>query len=459
MTQLQPKVHFIAIGGSAMHNLAIALHKKGYIVTGSDDAIAEPSKSRLQGYGLLPENIGWFPEKITSDLDAIILGMHARIDNPELLKAQELGLKIYSYPEYVYEQSKDKQRVVIAGSHGKTTITSMILHVLKYHNRDFDYLVGAQIEGFDTMVRLTEDAPLIVIEGDEYLSSPIDSRPKFLHYHHHIGLVSGIAWDHINVFPTLDMYVRQFDHFADSSPKGGTLVFCEDDDLASVICKKEREDVTALGYSAHKNEITNGQTYLITKDKEKIPVQVFGEHNMRNINGAKTICARIGFTDKMFYDAISTFKGAANRLEILAQNDKTTVFKDFAHAPSKLKATCKAVKKQFPARRLVACLELHTFSSLNKDFINQYEKTFNAPDEAIVYYNEEVLKHKNLAMLSPEEVKKAFGRDDLKVITDSQVLQDLLQGRDWKNTNLLMMSSGTFGGMDLKAFAKELTNK
>jgi UDP-N-acetylmuramate: L-alanyl-gamma-D-glutamyl-meso-diaminopimelate ligase len=458
MTQPQPKVHFIAIGGSAMHNLAIALHKKEYKVTGSDDAIAEPSLGRLQGYGLLPESIGWFPEKITTDLDAVILGMHARVDNPELLKAQELGLRIYSYPEYVHEQSKDKQRVVIAGSHGKTTITSMILHVLKYHKKDFDYLVGAQIEGFDTMVRLTEEAPVIIIEGDEYLSSPIDSRPKFLHYHHHIGLVSGVAWDHINVFPTLDMYVRQFDHFADSSPKGGTLIYCEEDDLASVICKKEREDVTAIEYGTHKNEIVNGQTYLINKDKEKIAVEVFGEHNMRNISGARAVCSRIGITDKMFYEAISSFKGAANRLEILAKNESTTVFKDFAHAPSKLKATCKAVKKQFPDRKLVACLELHTFSSLNKNFISQYSKTFNAPDEAIVYYNEEVLKHKKLEMLSPDEVKKAFGREDLRVITNSKALQELLRGHGWKNTNLLMMSSGTFDGMNLRSFAKELTN-
>jgi UDP-N-acetylmuramate: L-alanyl-gamma-D-glutamyl-meso-diaminopimelate ligase len=455
MNPKRQKVHFIAIGGSAMHNLALALHQKGFIVTGSDDEIFEPSRTRLENAGILPEKTGWFPEKISADLDAVILGMHARIDNPELIKAQELGLKIYSYPEYVYQQAIDKQRIVIAGSHGKTTITSMILHVLKYFNRKFDYLVGAQIEGFDLMVKLTEDAPIIIIEGDEYLSSPIDKTPKFLHYHHHIGLMSGIAWDHINVYPSFDEYVKQFDLFADSSPKGGTLVFCEDDDLVSVICRKERDDVQGIPYTAHKHEIIDGQTYLVTKTG-KIPVQVFGKHNMRNLCGAKTVLSKLGVTDEMFYEAIQSFKGASNRLEVLEKTDDTIVFKDFAHAPSKLKATTSAVKKQFPDNELVAILELHTFSSLSKEFLGQYKDTFKSADLPVVYYNPKTLEHKKLDPISPEDVVKAFNNDKLKVFTENEALKEFLLNTKWKGKNLLLMSSGNFGGFNLKELAKEI---
>lgn len=453
-----PKVHFIAIGGSAMHNLALALGKKGYTVTGSDDEIFEPSRTRLSAAGILPEKMGWFPEKITADLDAVILGMHARKDNPELTKALEMGLKIYSYPEFIYQQSEDKQRIVITGSHGKTTITSMILHVLKHFNRKFDYLVGAQLEGFDTMVKLSEDAPVIIIEGDEYFSSPLDPTPKFLHYKHHIGLMSGIAWDHINVYPTYDDYVRQFETFADSTPKAGTLIYSEEDDLVTVICRKERDDVQRLEYSAHKHVIKNGITYLKT-DSEDIELKIFGKHNLTNLSGAKAVCLKIGITDKMFYDAIQSFKGASNRLEILEKNEDTIIFRDFAHAPSKLNATSNAVKNQFPERELIAVLELHTFSSLNKAFLPNYRDTFDAPDQSIVYFNPETLKHKKLPEISAEEVKKAFHTTGLKVFTNNEDLKAELLKVNWKNKNLLFMSSGNFGGINIKEFAGKIINK
>ena len=455
MSSLNQKVHFIAIGGSAMHNLALALHQKGFQITGSDDEIFEPSKSRLQKAGILPENIGWFPEKITSDLDAVILGMHARTDNPELIKAQELGIRIYSYPEYIYKQSEDKQRVVIAGSHGKTTITAIILHVLKFHKREFDYMVGAMIEGFDTMVKLTNEAPVIIIEGDEYFTSPIDRVPKFLHYHHHIGLISGIAWDHINVYPTFDEYVQQFEAFADASPKGGILIFSENDDLAAFICRKERDDVSRIEYDAHKNDIVNGQTYLVS-DFGKIPVQIFGKHNMKNISGAQAVCNKLGISDEMFYKAITSFKGAANRLEILDKNYSTVVFKDFAHAPSKVKATTNAVKKQYDRKDLVAVLELHTFSSLSKEFLLNYKDTFKSADFPIVYFNPETLKHKKLPEISEKDVRESFNDKDIKIFNDSDTLVKHLKSIDWSNKNLLLMSSGNFGGVNLKELAKEI---
>jgi UDP-N-acetylmuramate: L-alanyl-gamma-D-glutamyl-meso-diaminopimelate ligase len=439
-----------------MHNLAIALHRKGYLVTGSDDEIVEPSKGRLQQLDLLPAAIGWFPEKIHAGLQAVILGMHARIDNPELLKAQALGIRIYSYPEYIYSQCEDKQRVVIAGSHGKTSITSMILHVLRFHQRKFDYVVGARLEGFETTVKLTEAAPVVIIEGDEYLSSPLDRRPKFLHYRHHVGLISGIAWDHINVYPTFEAYVRQFEEFADTTPKSGTLIYDETDDLVAVICRKERDDVTSMEYNIHPHVIRNGQTFLLTAESDEIPVRVFGEHNMKNINGARTVCNKIGISDPRFYEAIQTFTGAANRLELLGQNATTTVYKDFAHAPSKLEATTHAVKQQFTDRQLVACLELHTFSSLNKYFLGQYRDTFNDADLSIVYYNPHTLEHKRLENLSEAEVQKAFNNPALLVFTDSKKLVDFLLQQQWQQKNLLLMSSGNYNGTDLKALAAKV---
>jgi UDP-N-acetylmuramate: L-alanyl-gamma-D-glutamyl-meso-diaminopimelate ligase len=454
MSDIHKKVHFIAIGGSAMHNLALALHEKGLIVSGSDDEIFEPSRSRLEKAGIMPSALGWFPEKITPDIEAVILGMHARKDNPELQKAKELGIQIFSYPEYIYQQSIDKQRIVIGGSHGKTSITAMILHVLQYFKRDFDYMVGAQLEGFNTMVRLS-DAPIIIIEGDEYLTSPIDLTPKFLHYHHHIGLISGIAWDHINVFPTFEEYVKQFDAFADSTPKGGTLIYCDHDPVAAVIGSKEREDVQSVEYRAHKNEILNGITYLVNGNKN-YPLQVFGKHNMKNISAAKTVLQKLGISDVMFYEAIQSFKGAANRLEMLAQGKSTTVYKDFAHAPSKLKATTNAVKKQFSKRKLVAVLELHTFSSLNKNFLSQYKDSFKSADDPIVYYNPHTVEHKKLEHISAEEVVEAFNNPKLKVYTDSIKLREYLLHLDWTKTNLLLMSSGNFDGINLKDLAKKI---
>ena len=448
------KIHFISIGGSVMHNLAIELHLKGYLITGSDDEIYEPSASRLAKYELLPAITGWFPEKITEDLEAVILGMHARRDNPELAKAKELGLKIYSYPEYIFEQSVNKQRVVIAGSHGKTTITSMILHVLKFNNRIFNYLVGAQIEGFDNMVKLADEAPLIVIEGDEYFTSPLDPTPKFMHYQPHIALISGIAWDHFNVFPTWELYVKQFELLADSLPKAGAIIYDETDDMLDVIGQKERPDVINTPYNIHPNKIVDGKTILVTAEHGEVPVLVFGDHNMKNISGARAVCERVGLTDGEFYNAIQTFKGAAKRMELLGKNETTNVYRDFAHAPSKVGATTSALKEQFPDRTLVAVAELHTFSSLNKAFLKQYRRKLNAADVAVVYFNPLTIEHKKLEPLSEEDIQLAFKRDDLKIFTDSKKLEAFLKGQNWDNSNLLLMSSGTFGEMDLESLVE-----
>ncbi len=439
-----------------MHNLAIELKRKGFTITGSDDEIYEPSRTRLASHGLLPEEIGWFPEKVTTDLEAVILGMHARQDNPELLKAQELGLKVYSYPEFIFEQSKDKQRIVVAGSHGKTSITSMILHVLRYNQRKCNYLVGAQLEGFDNMVRLDEDSPMIIVEGDEYLTSPLDPTPKFLHYQAHIALISGIAWDHFNVFPTWEAYVKQFELLADSLPKAGVIIFDETDDMLDVIGQKERPDVTKIPYEAHPYKVVNGQTFLKTKSQGDVPLLVFGEHNMKNISGARIVCERLGITDEEFYRAIQAFKGASNRLELLGKNDQTIIYKDFAHAPSKVEATTRAVKEQFPKRKLVACAELHTFSSLNKTFLSQYRDKFEAADVAVVFYNPQTIEHKRLEPITEQDIRTAFKRNDLKVFTEKEPLQEFLRSQSWQNANLLMMSSGTFGGLDLKALAAEI---
>jgi UDP-N-acetylmuramate: L-alanyl-gamma-D-glutamyl-meso-diaminopimelate ligase len=449
------KVHFIAIGGSAMHNLAISLFKKGYQVTGSDDEIFEPSRSRLDKYGILPKYHGWNSNMITSDLDAVILGMHARSDNPELQKAKELGLKIYSYPEYLYEQTKDKTRIVIGGSHGKTTITSMIMHVLKFHNKKFDYMVGAQIDGFETMVSLTEDAPIAVFEGDEYLSSPIDPRPKFHLYKPHIALISGIAWDHINVFPTFEKYKEQFKIFIEKIEKEGSLLYYKHDENLLDIVKSTSATIEKIGYAAHAYTKHNNQTFLIDLDKE-IPIKVFGEHNLQNISGAQLVCDKIGISDEDFYNAISEFKGAAKRLEVLAQNDYTTIFRDFAHSPSKLQATVKAVKDQFQQRKLIAVMELHTFSSLNANFLKEYRGAMESADIAIVYYNPEVIKHKKLEDITPAQVKDAFHKKNLVVYTDQKELKEYLTHTNLMNHNLLLMSSGNFSGIDLQEFSNNL---
>lgn len=449
------KVHFIAMGGSAMHNLAIALHKKGFTVTGSDDVFTEPSKSRLEKFGLLPVSEGWDAGKITSDLDAVILGMHAKVDNPELLEAQQKGIKIYSYPKYIYEQSRNKTRVVIGGSHGKTTITSMILHVLKEASRNFDYLVGAQLEGFDTMVKLTEDAPLIIIEGDEYLSSPIDRRPKFHLYKSNIGVISGIAWDHINVFPTFDIYLEQFALFIDTIEANGKLIYCNRDEVLKQMVKTHHTCVEKIAYSLPSYKITNGTTFLIDQNQE-YPLQVFGEHNLLNLEAAKTVCVELGIETEVFYKAIRSFKGAAKRLELIGSNHTTNIYKDFAHSPSKLLATIRAVKHQFPNRKLIACIELHTFSSLNKAFLQQYAGSMNAADEAIVFIHQLTFTQKNVEPYTISVVKEAFKKDNLSFFNDATSLFSYLKQLNYKDTNLLLMSSGTFAGTDLTVFAEKI---
>jgi len=448
-------IHFIAIGGSAMHNLAIALHKKGYNVTGSDDEIFEPSKSRLEKYGLLPSVVGWQPQLIEACPDVIILGMHARNDNPELVKAQELGLKIYSYPEYLFEQTKDKTRVVIGGSHGKTTTTSMIMHVLKACNVGFDYMVGANLEGFETMVELTSENKIAVFEGDEYLSSPIDMRPKFHHYFPHIALLTGIAWDHINVFPTFEGYVDQFRIFANMIEKGGSLIYFNGDEYLNQIASEISAQINILPYTTHPNLVEGNHTQLVFGGKN-IPLQIFGDHNLQNTAGAKLVCQQLGISDEQFYEAISTFGGSARRLEVIAENENCTVFYDFAHSPSKLKATTSAVKNQFSDRELVAVMELHTFSSLKKEFLPQYNLAMESADVAYVYFDPHTIEHKKLEPISADEVQKAFGGSNLKVFTDSDLLFNELRSFDWTGQNLLIMSSGNFSGKDIKAFGKSV---
>jgi UDP-N-acetylmuramate: L-alanyl-gamma-D-glutamyl-meso-diaminopimelate ligase len=449
------KVHFIAIGGSAMHNLAIALHNKGFDVSGSDDVLFEPSRTRLAKYGILPQQDGWYPEKINSTIDAVILGMHARADNPELLKAQELGLKIYSYPEYVYEQSKSKLRVVIGGSHGKTTITSMILHVLQQAGKQFDYLVGAQLAGFETMVKLT-DAPIIVIEGDEYLASPIDRRPKFHLYKANIGVISGIAWDHINVFPTFESYIEQFRLFIKTIQPGGTLIYSKTDEILDETVNADiSKDIEKVPYQLPQYQINNGVTSIIDNGKS-YPLEVFGEHNLLNTEAARLVCEQLGITAGNFYQAITTFKGAARRLELLGKNQSTNIYKDFAHSPSKLRATIQAVKNQFLDRKLVACIELHTFSSLNKDFLNQYAGTLNDAAEAIVFIDRKTFEQKKMEPYDALVVKKAFAKEDLLFFNDPAALKKHLEEIKMNGKNLLLMSSGNFGGFDLTALANNI---
>jgi UDP-N-acetylmuramate: L-alanyl-gamma-D-glutamyl-meso-diaminopimelate ligase len=450
-------VHFIAIGGSAMHNLAISLYKKGYQISGSDDEIFEPSRSRLEKYNILPQKLGWYPDKINQHLDAVILGMHARNDNPELKKARELNLKIYSYPEYLYEQTRDKIRVVIGGSHGKTTITSMIMHVLKFHQKNFDYMVGAQIEGFETMVSLTENAPVAIFEGDEYLSSAIDPRPKFHLYKPHIAVINGIAWDHINVFPTFDAYKKQFVRLIELIQSKGKLFYYEHDAVLNDMVKKASPSIKKSSYTMHPYKIKNGQTFLVQKNKA-IPVKIFGEHNLQNMSAAKLVCNELSISDHEFYEAIATFKGASKRLEKIAQNESTIIFKDFAHSPSKLKATINAVKNQYPEKKLVAVMELHTFSSLNRRFLQEYNGSMNKADIPVVYYNPKVIQHKKLDPLSKKEVVASFANNHLMAFTEQEQMVNYLKGIDITHTSLLFMSSGNFSGLDIDAFAHELLN-
>ena len=442
------KIHFIAIGGSAMHNLALALHHKGYTITGSDDVIFEPSKTRLFDKGLLPEEFGWFPEKIHSGLDAVILGMHAKPDNPELLKAQKLGISIYSYPEFLYEQSKNKTRVVIGGSHGKTTITSMILHVLSYHDKQADYMVGAQLDGFDRMVHLTEENDFIVLEGDEYLSSPIDRRPKFHLYKPNIALLSGIAWDHINVFPTFENYVEQFRVFVDSIVKGGSITYNEEDLEVKRVVEASENAIRKFPYSTPEYFVEGGRTFLETPEGP-MPIEVFGKHNLNNLAGAKWVCQNMGVDEDDFYEAIATFKGASKRLEKIAEGASCVMYKDFAHSPSKVAATTKAVKEQYPDRKLIACLELHTYSSFNPEFLKEYKGALSAADNASVFYLPESVKIKKLKEVTPQQISDAFQQNDLQVFTNATAFKDFVFEQGFDNSVLLLMSSGNYGGLDL----------
>lgn len=438
-----------------MHNLALALHKKGDVITGSDDAIFEPSKSRLESKGLLPKEFGWFEDKITTNIDAVILGMHAKPDNPELLKATKLGLKIYSYPEFLYEQSKDKTRVVIGGSHGKTTITSMILHVMNYHDVEVDYMVGAQLDGFENMVHLTTENEFIVLEGDEYLSSPIDRRPKFHLYKPNIALLSGIAWDHINVFPTFENYVEQFSIFTDSLINGGIMVYNEEDDMVKDIVEKSENSIKKYQYTTPNYRIENGTTYIETTFGE-MPLEFFGIHNLQNMAGAKWICQHMGIGEDEFYEAIASFKGASKRLEKVAENETTVIFKDFAHSPSKVEATATAVKNQYVKRKLIACLELHTYSSLNAEFLSEYVGALDSADCAVVFYSPHAVEIKKLEKVTELQIKDAFKRGDLIVYTNPSEFKEFLFNQAFENTAVLLMSSGNYGGLDFDALHKHI---
>lgn len=447
-----------------MHNMAICMKLKGHHVTGSDDEINEPSRSRLAKHELLPEQMGWNPDAIDASIDEVILGMHAREDNPELVRARELGLKIYSYPEYLYEQSKEKTRVVIGGSHGKTSITAMVLHVLKHCGIHSDYMVGAQLAGFETMVNVTPDAKFIVLEGDEYLASPIDRRPKFHLYRPHIALLSGIAWDHINVFPTFEMYVEQFSKFIDlieeqprddGDTQPGVLVYCDQDAVLRDVAEKNTNDIVKFPYGVPQHVIREGTTYLIREGRE-IPLLIFGDHNLMNLTGARYVCNAMGVSDEQFDEAIQSFKGAARRLELVEKRGLFNCYKDFAHSPSKLKATTTAVKKQFPDRKVVACMELHTFSSLTAEFLKEYNGAMNAADEAYVYFNPHTIAHKKLPPITEEQVREAFARPDINVSTDSTALMSELQSKNWNNSVLLFMTSGNFDGKDFAEVAASL---
>ena len=442
------KIHFIAIGGSAMHNLAIALKLKGFSITGSDDAINDPSRSRLKKYNLLPQKEGWFSDKITSDIDAVVLGMHAKDDNPELLKAREIGLKIYSYPEFIFNQSKDKIRIVIGGSHGKTSITSLVLHVLSTLNIEYDYMVGAQLDGFEVMVKLTDTSKYIVLEGDEYLSSALDLRPKFHLYKPHIALISGIAWDHINVFKTFENYLKQFEIFINSIEKNGTLVYNELDPELKKLVSSNKSNLNYIPYSIPKHKIIDGISFIDINNR-LYRLKIFGDHNLQNISGALNICKALGVESEDFYNAITSFNGASNRLELVYKSSDTIIFKDFAHSPSKVKATTEAVHKQFPNRKLISFFELHTYSSLNPLFLEKYRDTLKHSDECYIYYSEKNMRIKRLEPIDSELIIRSFNHSSLTVIDNYEKLNKKIYDLDLSNSVLLMMSSGKFGGLDL----------
>ena len=447
------KIHFIAIGGSAMHNLAIALKLKGFSITGSDDAINDPSRSRLNKYNLLPKKEGWFSDKITSDIDAVVLGMHAKDDNPELLKARKIGLKIYSYPEFIFNQSKDKIRIVIGGSHGKTSITSLVLHVLSTLNIEYDYMVGAQLDGFEVMVKLSDTSKYIVLEGDEYLSSALDLRPKFHLYKPHIALISGIAWDHINVFKTFENYLKQFEIFINSIEKNGTLVYNELDPELKKLVSSNKSNLNYIPYSIPKHKIIDGISFIDINNR-LYRLKIFGDHNLQNISGALNICKALGVESEDFYNAITSFNGASNRLELVYKSSDTIIFKDFAHSPSKVKATTEAVHKQFPNRKLISFFELHTYSSLNPLFLEKYRDTLKHSDECYIYYSEKNMRIKRLEPIDSELIIRSFNHSSLTVIDNYEKLNKKIYDLDLSNSVLLMMSSGKFGGLDIDKIKK-----
>ncbi len=452
------KIHIIAIGGSVMHNLAIMLKNNGHIVTGSDDEINDPALSRLITNNLMPPTISWDEKKITPNLDIVVLGMHAKQDNPELLKAQTLNLKVVSYPEFIYELTKNKTRIVVGGSHGKTTITAMILHVMKHCNIEVDYLLGAQLEGYTQSVQITNTSKIAVLEGDEYLASPIDRRPKFHLYKPHIAIISGIAWDHINVFPTFENYLEQFKIFINTIEKNGSLIYYKNDEqLHSIVAQTIHLKINQIPYQVPINHIKEGITY-INVNNTTLPLNIFGNHNLLNLTAAKEACIKIGITEAAFYAAISSFKGASKRLELVFKNNKFTFYKDFAHSPSKLKATINAVKQQFESKKTIACVELHTFSSLNETFLIEYKNTMNEADVAIVYFNYKAIEHKGLKPISKEMVIQFFNNQNLVVFTNTELLKTYITSQIKVNQVLLMMSSGNFNGIDFNSFAQELNN-
>ena len=444
------KIHFIAIGGSIMHNLAICLKNLGYTISGSDDNIYNPAEDQLKKANIYPNKLGWDANRITKDLDFVITGMHAKIDNPEIIRAKELNLEILSFPEFIRKHSENKQRIVIGGSHGKTTITSMVMHVLKQNGLDFDYLVGANLEGFDVMVKLS-DAPIIVLEGDEYLNSALDPTPKFLKYDHHIGVLSGVEWDHINAFPTEEIYIEQFRKFADKSPKAGTFIYCETDPISKEIGMESRDDVTSIPYKAHSYKIVDGKTILLT-DFGDMPIQIFGKHNMENLSAAKEVAKQLCIGDLEFYQAIQTFNGSAKRLETIYESPEFIIYQDFAHSPSKAKASINAVKEQHPNKKLIAVLELHTFSSLNPDFLSQYKNTTLKADEIIVFMDKDILKKKGSTEISENQIKEFFNDDRVQLIDNSESLRQTIKESVVNQSCLLIMSSGNLGGLKPSEF-------
>ncbi len=450
------KVHFIAIGGSVMHQLALALEAKGYQVTGSDDEIFEPALSNLRNKGLLPDTLGWDPARVTPDLDAVILGMHAKADNPELAKAKELGLPVHSFPGYIFEESKRKKRIVVGGSHGKTTTTSMIMHVLRKESKDFDYLVGARLDGFDRSVKIT-NAPVIVCEGDEYPASTLEKQPKFHFLFPHIAILTGIAWDHINVFPTFPFYLEQFTIFINKIEPGGILIYNEtDEELVKLVGKHKRTDIRYQPYGLPAHQISHGET-SISIDGNKGELRVFGDHNLLNLHAAYYACRELQITPAAFVKSIADFTGASKRLELLGSNKTTNVYRDFAHAPSKVKASIEAVKQQFPERRLFAILELHTFSSLNETFMEQYRGAMAKADLPVVFYSSHALELKRLPPLPVEKVVQGFGHDNLTVLNEAEGLIRFLKNESYEHSNVLFMSSGNYDGADILTFAKEIT--